>query len=105
MDVSLFIQSIHESLETIQRSQGNTESDIKGISQDMAELKQNNIQLCTRVDVIEKYIDAQKVGYKTAMLLTGALSALAGAIAGIVMFTWTLLQYGGMLKGGGGGTP
>lgn len=96
---------INDTVGTILTEVGGMRADSKAQNLRIECIEADVKEICKRVNNAEDYIKAQKIGYKTAMLITGALSALAGAIAGVVGFIWILLQYGGMLKGGGGGTP
>lgn len=108
MEVTLLIQSINESIQNvngqigdIREFQGRTVSRIEDIAKDVNETVQQHNNLCVRVDALERYRDDQKVGVKTTIVITGAISGLIGAVGGALGIVFILYQLGSMM----GGTP
>jgi len=94
MEVTVLIQSINESLGEIRIFQGQTVSKIEDIAKDVSEVVQRHNDLCLRVSTLEEYVQTQKIGMKTTMLIIGAISGLMGAMGGALSIILVLYQIG-----------
>jgi len=93
------ILSINGALRDICVQTGQTVARVEEIGKDVKEIVQRHDQLCTRVEALEQYVNSQKVGVRTSMIILGIVSGLIGAMAGAASIVAVLYQIGSMIGG------